>query len=163
TLTIAIGIMFFLDPMLALIAVAVFPLYGLSVKILYKRLKQLTKDRSQALAEVQAYLHERLQGIPVIRSFTLEKYEQKRFGVKNGAFLDKSLDLTRWNALTFSVINTLTDIAPLLVIAYGGYQAIQGNLTVGSLVAFFAYLERLYSPLGRIVNSSTVLTQAHAS
>lgn len=163
TLTIAIGIMFFLDPMLALIAVAVFPLYGLSVKILYKRLKQLTKDRSQALAEVQAYLHERLQGIPVIRSFTLEEYEQKRFSGRNGVFLDKSMDLTRWNALTFSVINTLTDIAPLLVIGYGGYQAIQGNLTVGSLVAFFAYLERLYSPLGRIVNSSTVLTQAHAS
>ncbi|WP_010273125.1 ABC transporter ATP-binding protein [Paenibacillus senegalensis] len=163
TLTIAIGIMFFLDPMLALIAVAVFPLYGLSVKILYKRLKQLTKDRSQALAEVQAYLHERLQGIPVIRSFTLEKYEQGRFASKNGVFLEKSMDLTRWNALTFAVINTLTDIAPLLVIGYGGYQAIQGNLSVGSLVAFFAYLERLYSPLGRIVNSSTVLTQAHAS
>lgn len=163
TLTIAIGIMFFLDPMLALVSIAIFPLYGLSVKIMYKRLKNLTKDRSQALAELQAYLHERIQGIPVIRSFTLENFEQKRFGNKNGIFLNRSMDLSRWNALTFAVINTLTDIAPLLVIGYGGYLAIQGDLSVGSLVAFFAYLDRLYSPLSRIVSSSTVLTQAHAS
>ena len=70
---------------------------------------------------------------------------------------------TRWNAITFSIINTLTDIAPLAVIGYGGYLAIHGDLSVGSLVAFFGYLERLYSPLRRLVNSSTTMTQASAS
>lgn len=70
---------------------------------------------------------------------------------------------TRWNAMTFAIINTLTDIAPLLVIGYGGYQVIHGNLTVGTFVAFFGYLDRMYSPLRRLINSSTVLTQASAS
>ncbi|NBI29124.1 ABC transporter ATP-binding protein [Chengkuizengella marina] len=163
TLTIALGFMFYLNPILALIAISIFPLYAIAVKILYKRLKQLTKDRSQALAEIQAYLHERIQGIPVIRSFTLEKVERDRFGKRNSIYLDKALKQTRWNALTHSIINTLTDIAPLLVIGYGGYQVIQGNLTLGAFVAFFGYLDRLYSPLRRLVNSSTVLTQAAAS
>lgn len=163
TLTIAIGIMFYFNPKLTLVAIAVFPLYGFAVKILYKRLKQLTKDRSQALAEIQAYLHERIQGIPVIFSFTLEKYEQGRFGEKNKRFLTKALKHTRWNALTFSVINTLTDIAPLVVIGYGGYLVIQEGLSLGEFVAFFGYLERLYSPLRRLVNASTTLTQAQAS
>ncbi|MEB3104027.1 ABC transporter ATP-binding protein [Ferviditalea candida] len=163
TLTIAIGVMFYLNPPLTYVAIAVFPLYGLAVKILYKRLKQLTKDRSQALAEIQGYLHERIQGIPVIRSFTLEQYEGRRFDGKNRNFLNKAMAQTRWNALTFSVINTLTDLAPLMVIGYGGYEVIRGNLSMGSLVAFFGYLERLYSPLRRLVNSSTVLTQAFAS
>lgn len=163
TLMIAIGVMFYLNPPLTAVAIAVFPLYGLAVKILYKRLKQLTKDRSQALAEIQGYLHERIQGIPVIRSFTLEQYEGRRFDGKNRHFLNKALAQTRWNALTFSIINTLTDLAPLMVIGYGGYEVIQGNLSMGSLVAFFGYLERLYSPLRRLVNSSTVLTQAFAS
>lgn len=163
TLIFAIGLMFYLNPTLTLIAISIFPLYAIAVQVLYKRLKQLTKDRSQALAEVQAYLHERIQGIPVIRSFTLEKYEQGKFSEKNRHFLNRAMAHTRWNAVTFTVINTLTDIAPLLVIGVGGYMVIQGNLQLGSFVAFFGYLERLYAPLRRLVNSSTVLTQASAS
>lgn len=163
TLFIALGFMLYFNPMLTLIAVAVLPLYAIAVQILYKRLKQLTKDRSAALAEIQAYLHERIQGIPVIRSFTLEAYEQKQFTKRNGKFLDKALAQTKWNALTFSVINTLTDIAPLLVLGYGGYQVINQDLSIGEFVAFFGYLERMYGPLRRLVNSSTVLTQASAS
>jgi len=163
TLTFAIGLMFYLNATLTLIAISIFPLYAIAVQVLYKRLKQLTKDRSQALAEVQAYLHERIQGIPVIRSFTLEKYEQGKFSEKNRHFLNRAMAHTRWNAVTFTVINTLTDIAPLLVIGVGGYMVIRGNLQLGSFVAFFGYLERLYAPLRRLVNSSTVLTQASAS
>ena len=75
TLTIALGFMFYLNPALTLAAITVFPLYAIAVKFLYGRLKQLTKDRSAALADIQAYLHERIQGIPVFKSFTLEKTE----------------------------------------------------------------------------------------
>ncbi|GIP21533.1 ABC transporter ATP-binding protein [Paenibacillus sp. J22TS3] len=163
TLIFVLGFMFYLDPVLTLVSIAIMPLYAISVKVLYKRLKKLTKDRSAALAGIQAYLHERIQGISVIRSFALENYDRKQFGGTNGAFLQKGLAQSRWNAWTFAIINTLTDIAPLLVIGYGGYQVIQGHLTLGTFVAFFGYLDRLYAPLKRLINSSTVLTQASAS
>ncbi|MBP3040496.1 ABC transporter ATP-binding protein [Bacillaceae bacterium Marseille-Q3522] len=163
TLTIALGFMFYMDPVLSIVSIIVFPFFGVAVKTLYRRLKYLTKSRSQALAEMQGYLHERVNGISVTKSFTLEDYEEKQFAGKNGRFLERALAVTKWNAMTHSVINTLTDIAPLLVIGYGGYMVIQGNLSIGSLVAFFGYLERIYSPLRRLVNSSTLLTQAAAS
>ncbi len=163
TLVFVLAIIFSMNPMLAFVAIAMLPLYAIAVKILYKRLKQLTKDRSQALAGIQSYLHERIQGISVIRSFTLEKYDQNKFEATNGNFLNKALAQTRWNATTFAIINTITDISPILVIGYGGYQVIQGNLTIGTFVAFFAYLDRLYAPLRRLISSSTVLTQASAS
>ena len=60
-------------------------------------------------------------------------------------------------------MNTITDVAPLLVIAYAGYQVINGSLSVGTMVAFIAYIERLYGPLRRLVSSSTTLTQSIAS
>src|SRR5690606_5367686 len=63
----------------------------------------------------------------------------------------------------FAVTNTITDLAPLLVITFAGYQVITGNLTVGTMVAFAGYMERVYSPLRRLINSSTVLTQSIAS
>lgn len=163
TLVFVLGFMFYLNPLLALVSIAIFPLYAIAVKVLYKRLKKLTKDRSAALAGIQAYLHERIQGISVIRSFALERHDQRQFEGTNGKYLHKALAHSRWNAWTFAIINTLTDIAPLLVIGYGGYQVIQGHLTLGTFVAFFGYLDRLYAPLKRLINSSTILTQASAS
>lgn len=123
----------------------------------------MTRERSAALARLQGYLYERVNGMALIRSFALESHESKGFAKENNQFLDKALEHTRWNARTFSVVNTVTDIGPLFVIAYAGYQVIGGSMSVGTLVAFYAYLERLYTPLRRLVNSSTVLTQAIAS
>lgn len=164
TIVIALGIMMYaLDFWLTLIAVAVFPLYGISVKYFYQRLRALTRERSQALAEMQGYLHERVQGMPVVQSFALEEKEQKQFDKQNKHFLERAMSHTSWNAKTFAVVNTITDIAPLMVIAYGGYQAIQGHISAGELSAFLLYLERIYSPLRRLVNSSTTLTQSIAS
>lgn len=163
TILIAVAIMLTMDVPLTLITLLAFPFYAFSVKYFFGRLRDLTRKRSQALASVQSYLHERVQGMSIIKSFTLEKHEQRIFDKANSEFLDKAIDHTKWNAKAFAVVNTITDVAPLLVIAYAGYQVIIGNLTVGTMVAFIAYIERLYSPLRRLVNSSTTLTQAYAS
>lgn len=163
TLTIALVIMANMDPLLTLTAVLVLPFYGYAVKKLYKRLRGYSRARSQAVAEMQGYLSEHVGGVPVVKSFTLEQYEQEQFGAKNSRFLERALALTRWNALTNAIINTLTEVAPLLVLAYGGYLVAVGDLTIGGFVAFYGYLDRLYMPLRRLVNASTELTQASAS
>ncbi|EON74499.1 ABC transporter ATP-binding protein [Lysinibacillus sphaericus] len=163
TIVIAIAIMFAMDIKLTLVALFAFPFYALSVRFFFGKLRTLTRKRSQALAGVQSYLHERVAGMSIIKSFTLEKHEQTLFNEANGEFLEKALDQTRWNAKSFAVVNTITDVAPLLVIAYAGYQVINGELSVGTMVAFIAYIERLYGPLRRLVSSSTTLTQSIAS
>ncbi|MFD1170940.1 ABC transporter ATP-binding protein [Oceanobacillus picturae] len=163
TILIAIIIMLTMDIPLTIVAIILFPLYGFSIKYFYAKLRRLTRDRSQALAEVQGHLHERVQGVPVTRSFALEDYEQEQFESRNNNFLTKAIDHTNWNAKTFAVTNTITDLAPLLVIAYAGYQVINGDLTMGTMVAFVGYMERVYSPLRRLINSSTVLVQSIAS
>src|SRR5699024_10908843 len=94
TILIAIGIMLFLDVWLTVVAIALFPLYAISVKIFYGKLRDLTRKRSQALAQVQGHLHERVQGIPVTRSFALEDYEEEQFDKQNSNFLDRAIDHT---------------------------------------------------------------------
>ncbi|MCZ2260248.1 ABC transporter ATP-binding protein [Sporosarcina sp. G11-34] len=163
TILIAIAIMLTMDVPLTLITLLAFPFYAFSVKHFFGKLRELTRKRSQALANVQSYLHERVAGVSVIKSFTLEKEEQKRFDETNENFLEKAIDHTKWNAKAFAVVNTITDVAPLLVITYAGYQVINGDLSVGTMVAFIAFIDRLYSPLRRLVNSSTSLTQSFAS
>ncbi|MFX3623312.1 MAG: ABC transporter ATP-binding protein [Ectobacillus sp.] len=163
TILIAIAVMFTMNAKLTLIALLVLPVYAIAVKYFFSRLRQLTKARSQALASMQAYLHERIQGIQVTRSFALEEYEKEQFAGKNGEFLSKALDHTSWTAKTFSSVNTLTDLGPLIVIGFTAYQVIRGELTLGTMVAFVGYMDSLYSPLRRLVNSSTTLTQSFAS
>ncbi|ALS74639.1 multidrug ABC transporter ATP-binding protein [Planococcus rifietoensis] len=163
TILIAIIIMLTMDVSLTIVALLAFPFYAFSVKYFFGRLRDLTRERSQALANVQSYLHERVQGMSIIKSFALEKHEEKIFNNTNDQFLEKAIDHTKWNAKAFAVVNTITDVAPLLVIGYAGYQVIQGNLTLGTMVAFIAYIERLYNPLRRLVNSSTTLVQSLAS
>ncbi len=163
TILIAVTIMMTMDFWLTIVAIILFPFYGFAVKYFYGRLRRLTRERSQALAEVQGHLHERVQGIPVTRGFALEDYEQEQFGDRNKNFLDKALTHTSWNAKTFAVTNTITDLAPLLVIAFAAYQVINLNLTLGTMMAFVAYMERVYSPLRRLINASTELTQSIAS
>jgi ATP-binding cassette, subfamily B, putative efflux pump len=163
TILIAAAIMFTMDVKLTFVSLILFPFYAFSVRYFFGNLRKLTRERSQALAGVQSYLHERVAGISVIKSFAIEDYEQTQFDRQNKNFLTKALEHTSWNAKAFAVVNTITDIAPLLVIGFSGYQVLQGSLTIGEMAAFIAYIDRLYNPLRRLVNSSTTLTQSIAS
>ncbi|EVV74553.1 ABC transporter, ATP-binding/permease [Staphylococcus aureus M67290] len=163
TIIIALSIMFFLDVKLTLAALFIFPFYILTVYVFFGRLRKLTRERSQALAEVQGFLHERVQGISVVKSFAIEDNEAKNFDKKNTNFLTRALKHTRWNAYSFAAINTVTDIGPIIVIGVGAYLAISGSITVSTLAAFVGYLELLFGPLRRLVASFTTLTQSFAS
>jgi ABC-type multidrug transport system fused ATPase/permease subunit len=163
TIILAIIFMFSMNVALTVVSILLFPLYAFSVKYFFGKLRNFTRIRSQALAEVQSYLHERVQGMPVIKSFAIEEYEQKQFNKQNSNFLEKALQHTRWNAKSFAAVNTITDIAPLIVIGYSAYLVIVHQLTMGAMVAFFAYIDKLYNPLRRLVNSSTTITQSFAS
>src|SRR5690625_2961581 len=70
TIVIAIIIMLTMDIKLTLVSIILFPLFGFAVKYFYAKLRELTRQRSQALAEVQGHLHERVQGFPVDRKST---------------------------------------------------------------------------------------------
>ncbi len=163
TIFFVILIMLSLNVKLTMISLILLPLYAISVRYFFGRLRTLTKRRSQALAEMQGYLHEKIQGVSVIKSFAIEAHEQKNFDKTNVNFMEKALDQTRWNAKSFAIVNTITDIAPLVVIFYCSFQVINGQLSLGTMVAFIAYIDRLYDPLRRLVNSSTTLTQSFAS
>lgn len=153
TIIIALSIMFFLDVKLILAALFIFPFYILTVYVFFGRLRKLTRERSQALAEVQGFLHERVQGISVVKSFAIEDNEAKNFDKKNTNFLTRALKHTRWNAYSFAAINTVTDIGPIIVIGVGAYLAISGSITVGtcSICWILRVIVRAFTSFSRII------------
>src|SRR5699024_3705034 len=112
TILIAIIIMLTMDIKLTIVSIILFSIFGFSVKYCYSRLRELSRQRSQALAELQGHLHERVQGFAVTKSFALEDYEQEQFDTRNRNFLTKAINHSKWTAKTFAVTNTITDLAP---------------------------------------------------
>lgn len=163
TIVIAVAIMFTMDVKLTIVSLLLLPFYAFSIKHFFGKLRTYTRVRSQALADLQSHLQERVQGMPVIKSFAIEDHELEVFSKQNKNFLDKAMQHTGWNAKSFAVVNTITDVAPLVVIGFAGYQVIQGDMTLGTMVAFIGFIDRLYNPLRRLVNSSTTMTQTLAS
>ena len=99
---------------LTIVTLLAFPFYAYSVKHFFGKLRELTRKRSQALANVQSYLHERVTGVSVIKSFALEEEEQEAVSTKRMITSStKAIDHTKWNAKAFAVVNTITDVAPL--------------------------------------------------
>ena len=83
----------------------VFPLVRLFRKVLLQAAAPVDKGSFGGLAQLQGHLHERVNGISLIRSFALEEHEDNQFAKQNNHFLQKALAHTRWNANTFSVVN----------------------------------------------------------
>src|SRR5699024_8550912 len=90
TILIALSIMFTMNVQLSLVSIIIFPFYIFGVWYFFSRLRALTRSRSQAVAELQGFLHERISGINVIRSFAVENHEQARFDKVNDNFLSKA-------------------------------------------------------------------------
>ena len=84
-----------------------------------------------------------VNGISIVKSFTLESYEEEQVGVRNKKFLERAFALTRWNALTRSIINTLTEIARFLCFYSAAILSIEKQLTLGGICCFlWGYLDR---------------------
>ena len=86
TVVIAIVIMFSMDVSLTIVSLVLIPFYMFSVKHFMGKLRSLTRVRSQALANVQSHLQERVQGMAVIKSFANEDYEAEQFNKQNKTF-----------------------------------------------------------------------------
>lgn len=163
TIFVVVIILLTMNAKLTLVALLVFPFYVFCVKYYYSRLKIKTKERSQTLANIQSSLGEKIQGISVIISFVLEDYIQNKFKKTIKNHLKTSNEHGVEMGKTFASVNTITELAPLLVIGYAGYQVVSGVLSIGTMVAFVAFLDKMYTPLKRLSDSGNVLTQSLAS
>src|SRR6202011_2168335 len=121
---------------LALITFCVFPL--LAAGSLWFRLASAGAFRRtrETIGAITAYLQETLSGIRVVRSFGAEPSHEARFAALNDENRDANMATVRLNAAYFPAVELLSGIAIAGIVLYGGYQAINGTVTAGTVVAF---------------------------
>ena len=150
TLIGTVAILVFLDLELALLTFLVFPLLALAsiaFRIVSADAYRLTRER---VASITAYLQETLSGIRVVRSFAQEARHLRRFAELNEANREANMRTVNLNASYFPAVELLSGLATVGVLLFGGYQAIDGEVTVGVLVAFIAALNGFFDPIQQL-------------
>ncbi|WCR26549.1 ABC transporter ATP-binding protein/permease [Paenibacillus thiaminolyticus] len=149
-----IGILFTLDWKLALMAIVILPLSMLPVRKVSGYRKRLRSETQKVRADMSAQLGEvfGVSGAMLSRIFGREAALQARFEEQNNKVKDLEVKLNLAGRWFFMFVSTLGPLGTALIYMYGGYQVIYGPMTIGAIVAFAAYLSRLYQPFGTLLN-----------
>jgi ATP-binding cassette subfamily B protein len=140
-------ILLLLDVKLALLTFLVFPLLALGslgFRVVSANAYRITREK---VALITAYLQETLSGVRVVRTFAQEPRHLERFNELNEDNYGANMTTVRLNAAYFPGVELLSALATAGILVYGGYQAIQGDVTVGVLVAFIAALNNFFDPI----------------
>jgi len=135
-----------IDPLLTFLAISIYPVLLGTVGLFGGRMVKQRKKQQQALSELSELIQEDLSGISAIKIYGQEKAEQKAFRELNIRYRDSAINLARTASTLFPLLQGLSSISLLLLIAIGSGQLSQGSLTVGGLVALILYVERLVFP-----------------
>ncbi len=143
-----------LDPVLALLSLTVVPVMYYSVGIYSARIVPRLKYVRALEWQTMSIVFEAVAMLRVIAAFARERYEFRRFRSQGETAADARVNLTVKQTLFSLVVNTWTAAGTALVLGFGAWHVLQGQLSIGELLVFLSYIAAVYGPLETI--SSTV-------
>ena len=157
-------VIFRMDWRLSLVAISVLPLFILPTRRVGQARKRLSKETQERLAELTAYMQETLSvsGYLLTRLFGAQDYERRRYRDKASAVRDLQIRQSMVGRWFIMWILMFASIGPALIYLVGGHEIIAGKITLGTIVAFVAYLGRLYMPASALVNVHVEIMSAVA-
>ena len=135
-----------IDPGLTVAAISLYPLMLGVVRLFGGRMMREQRRQQEALAGLSELIQEDLSGIAAIKIYSQEEQELNAFSSRNRGYRDTAIQLARTRSTLFPLLEGISSISLLLLLALGSGQLQQGSLSIGSLVALILYVERLVFP-----------------
>ncbi len=157
-----IGVTFYQDWRLALIAFIIFPAALLPIVKLGRRMRKVTANTQREMGLFTTLLEQTIQGIRVVKAYSMEAYERGRVSEIVERVFNLTMKAERTRALSSPIMETLGGVAVGIVIFYGGYRVIHGNTDAGSFFSFITALLLAYEPMKRLANLNAALQQGLA-
>jgi ATP-binding cassette subfamily B protein len=148
---------------LTLVALPVLPVALILVMIFGSRMGPLFLEVQKRLDKVNTVLQENLSGIKVVKAFTREKDEEKKFDDAADSLMDQQIYVARLFSFLFPLMLLIANLGQALVLYFGGRQIIGGTLTLGQWQEFSIYLVFLFFPAMQLGMIITQMSQASAS
>jgi ABC-type multidrug transport system fused ATPase/permease subunit len=157
------GILLWMNPQLALLALATTPLLVYRALQFGRHYRPLSLAIQQQLATLTIRLEQNLRGARVVKAFAQEEAEIARFGRENERWFGLATESARLEALNLPLMDFIANAGTVFIIWYGGRLVIRGALTLGELVAFATYMAQLVQPVRRLGFIVSAVAQAAAA
>jgi ATP-binding cassette subfamily B protein len=148
-------VMLTLEWRLTLISIAILPLFILAARQMGERLREVSRQQMEANAQMNATMNETLNigGALLVKLFGRTVTEVKRFEKRASLVRDLGIRRAVLGAVFFIIIGLVSAVGTALVYGIGGYLVMQQAFTIGTIVAFGAYLSVLYGALQGLTNA----------
>ena len=158
-----LGVIFYTDWKLAILAVVVLPVAYIPIVTLGRRVRRFSTSSQESMADMNAFLHETFAGNKIVKAFGMESYEKKAFAEKNHTVFRFEIKSMRAKALTSPVMEAIGGFGISLVLWYGGFAVIEGTNTAGGFLSFMTAVMLLYPPIKKLTKLNNVLQQGFAA
>jgi ATP-binding cassette subfamily B multidrug efflux pump len=158
-----VGIMFYLHSGLALVSLALIPPMVLAINFFRVKARQNYRQIRERIARVNAYLGEAISGMAIIQLFSREQKTYREFEALNADHRDAYHLSNGYEAALYSMVEAAGSVSLGLLLWYGGGEALNGVIGIGTVVAFKEYIHRFFVPLRDFSQKYAVMQSAMAS
>ncbi len=143
-------VMLVMDYRLALLVLATMPLLVYRALYFGSRFRPLSQLVQKQLAVLTTAVEQNLRGTREVKAYVQEDAEIERFGRENARWFDLSARSAQMQAVNLPLLFLIANLGYVAIILYGGRQVVQGQITIGEIIAFITYVGQLIEPVRRL-------------
>ncbi|MGE0884223.1 MAG: ABC transporter ATP-binding protein [Blastocatellales bacterium] len=156
----ALGMMFYFNWKLAIVSLMVVPLLWTATMWFRRGAREGFRQVRTKIARLNAFTQEHISGAQVVQLFNREEKAFQQFSEINAAHKQANLDTIFYYAVFYPLVNLISAVGIAAIVWYGGGQVIQNAITIGTLVAFLQYTQRLWQPIQDISDKYNIFQAA---
>ena len=163
TLVAMFAVMWHLEPTMTLLAMSVVPFLAVAIKVFGQPMQARSRARRDLESQMMSLVQQTLSALPAVQAFTREEIEQSRFrryADDTVAAYRRSMAADMWFKL---VVGMVTSVGAAVMMWLGATYALEGRMSVGTVLVFITYLASLYTPINSITYTASILRQTAAN
>ncbi len=156
-------VVFYRNWQLACIAMLVLPVAVYPIVAFGRKFFKFSTRSQETIGDLTMIIHEAISGIRIVKAFSMEAYEKKRFSVENERLFNIYMKIQKVRALSSPVMEMLGGMGIAAIIWIGGFQVLKGHATPGTFFSFITALFMLYQPIKKINKSNSAVQEGLAA
>ncbi len=162
-LTGSIAMMLYLSPLMTFCTLVTVPLVYLLTKTISKKTRKFFKEQQDTLGKLNGIIEEDISGIKIVKAYGHEKESIENFEQTNERLRSVSTKAQVWSGFVMPIMNVINNFGFVVVAGVGGYLAVKGTVSVGTIASFINYSKQFGMPLNDLANTFNTLQSALAS
>ncbi len=158
-----VGVIFYRDWKMALLAMVFLPLFFYPIFIFGRRVRKVSTGCQEAIADISSFIHETITGNKVVKAFGMENYERERFFKKSKRLFQLQMKQVVAKELSSPIMETIAGLGIAFIIWFGGSRVMSGTSTTGTFFSFMTAVLMLYGPVKKLKNFNNTIQEGLAA